>query len=245
MNENSLLIPYPEEPRAGCKDIWNAYILRGATYDMHDIPFCPTTATTTPKKLISIKDAEQLYMSEMKKGNKDFKYDAFIHPYIDDQAFDGRKEDYWDNPDSLVNLAKHFDGIITLDYSTYLDFPEPFKMWNVLRSRTLGIHTANSGIPTINNVRWGEEETWDYSFAGLPKHSMYAIGSVASGIRRKGYNKIFENGLMYMADKLEPNIIIVVGSDRHPAFDELRKRGIIIITFKSDTAKYYERRFKK
>ena len=30
--------------RPGCKDIWNAFMVDGASFCRHDIPFCPTTA---------------------------------------------------------------------------------------------------------------------------------------------------------------------------------------------------------
>lgn len=242
MSKSDFSILFPEQPRAGCRDIWNGYLLKGATFDKYDIPFCPTTALKPPDTLISIPNAKAMYVKEMKSGNKDFRFDAFIHPYIDDQAFDGPKEGFWNNPDSMVELAKHFSGMITIDFSTYLDFPDPQKRWNVYRSRTLGYHSGNNDIPTINNVRWGEEETWEYSFSGLPKNSMYAIGTVASGINRRGYKEIFIKGLTYMVKKLNPKILIIYGSDNLPIFEDLRKKGITIITFKSDTANYYERR---
>ena len=244
MQENNYYIPYPEGPRAGCKDIWNAYLLKNATFDEYDIPYCPTTATKIPNALISIQKAKMLYEEEMRKGNKNFKYNAFIHPYIDDQAFDGPRESFWLKPENLFKIASHFDGMITIDFSTNLDFPDPLKRINTYKMRTLGVGAGERGIPTINNVRWGEEETWGYSFSGLPKNSIYAIGTVASGIRQQGYKKIFENGLLYMVDKLEPKTLIIVGSDKLPIFDDLRNKGITIVSFKSDTANFFERRSK-
>jgi hypothetical protein len=242
MKKNSFYIQFPQRPRAGCRDIWNAHLLENATFDKCDIPFCPTTALDIPQKLISLKDAKALYESEKRKGNRSFKCDAFIHPYVDDPVFDGSKEGYWIKPNQLLELAKHFDGMITIDFSTNLDFPDPQKRWNTYRSRSLGIYASNNGIPTINNVRWGEEETWAYSFSGLPRNSIYAIGSLASGINQPGYKEIFTNGLRYMVNKLDPKALIIVGSDNLPIFEELRKKGINIVVFKSDTAEYYERR---
>lgn len=244
MNTKKSYIPFPEKPRAGCKDIWNAYLLKNATFDEYDIPFCPTTATEIPNTLISIQKAKSLYEEELRKGNKNFKCGAFIHPYIDDQVFDGPREGFWQKPEYLFKIASHFGGMITIDFSTCLDFPDSIKRINTYRMRTLGVGSGDRGIPTINNVRWGEEETWGYSFSGLPKESIYSIGTVASGIRQNGYKEIFENGLLYMVDKLEPKTLIIVGSDKIPIFDYLRKKGITIVTFKSDTADYFERRFK-
>lgn len=224
-------------------DIWRSDMLKDAIFDECDIPLCPTTATKIPERLISIKQAKVVYKNEMKKGNKEFRCNAFIHPYVDDQVFDGVREGFWNKPEKMIDLAKHFDGMITIDYSTNLDFPDPLKRWNTYRMRTLGFYAGKKGIPTINNVRWGEEETWPYSFSGLPKHSIYAIGSLASGIRQHGYREIFIKGLNYMVDRLDPYVLLIVGSDSLPLFDELRKRGIEVVVFKSDTANYFERRF--
>ena len=242
MNKSDHCIPYPAAPRNGCIDLWNSHILQGASYDRHDIPFCPTTATTIPTQLISLPKAKALYKKEMEKGNSDFIIDAFIHSYIDDQYFDGSKEGYWAKPEKLITLVRHFAGMITIDYSTYLDFPDPYKRVNTLRMRGLGFYAGKNGIPIINNVRWGERETWGYSFSGLPKNSIYAIGTVASAIRRHGYQQIFTSGLLYMIQKLNPYALIIYGSASLPIFNTLRKQGIKIIVFKSDTANYYERR---
>lgn len=242
MNESNSYIPFPVKPRSSCKDIWNSSLLKDATYDRYDIPFCPTTATEIPNALISIPNAKAIFKNEIKKGNIDFKIDAFIHPYCDDQTFDGPKEGFWIKPDKYIELAHHFSGVITIDYSTNLDFPDPLKRWNTYRMRTLGIFTGNNGIQTYNNVRWGGEETWEYSFSGLPKQSIYSIGTIASGLRQSAYRKIFTNGLVYMVDYLNPKALIIYGSDNLPIFEELRKKGIKIITFKSDTASYFERR---
>ena len=245
MNNTDFLLPYPQAPRSGCKDMWNGYLLKDAIFDKYDIPFCPTTATDIPTSLISIQNAKTLYEKEMTSGNKNFICDSFIHFYIDDQAFDGFKEGFWHKPEKLIELSRHFAGVITIDYSTNLDFPDPLKRWNTVRTRTLGIHTGKNGIPTINNVRWGEEETWGYAFSGLPKNSIYAIGTVASGIRLPGYRTIFTNGLLYMVKKLNPQSLIIYGSDNLPVFSKLKEQGINIVTFKSDTANFYERRTMK
>ncbi len=43
---------YNVQTKLGCKDIWDAYMCKGATYSVKDIPFCPTTADTIPAELI-------------------------------------------------------------------------------------------------------------------------------------------------------------------------------------------------
>ena len=39
--------------RSGLIDIWNAFMVENADFSNHDIPLCPTTATSIPSKLIA------------------------------------------------------------------------------------------------------------------------------------------------------------------------------------------------
>ena len=39
--------------RRGCKDVWNAFMVRGAVYSPNDIPYCPTTAVSLPVSIVS------------------------------------------------------------------------------------------------------------------------------------------------------------------------------------------------
>ena len=89
------------------------------------------------------------------------------------------------------------------------------------------------GYPVINNVRWETEETFSYCFDGIPRNSIVAIGTVASGLRKLQRREIFSKGLFKMVEVLSPRAIIVYGSDRYFFFDELRDK-IQIIRFKSD-----------
>ena len=227
--------------RKGCIDIWNAFMVEGAVFDYCDIPFCPTTATRIPKNLISYIEAKSICNKEFSSGNKDFHHDAFVHTYIDDQKFDGSKSGIWNNPNEVLKILQHFEGVITFDFSTYADFPYPLKLWNTYRMRAFGYWLSQSGIKIINNVRWGGPETWDYSFSGLPNNSMFFIGTVGSGLKSKENWEIFDAGLMELVNRKNPYALLVYGSDNYPIFSLLRSRGIEVIGYKSDTCRVYER----
>ncbi len=67
-----------ETPRAGCFDMWNAFMVKDANYTyMNDIPICPCTANTPPLQLISYDDAKALYKKEIKDGNHSFHHNAY------------------------------------------------------------------------------------------------------------------------------------------------------------------------
>ena len=216
--------------------MWNAFMVEGASYDVHDIPTCPTTAQTLPTKLISWPEAKRLHTRAMRKGDKEYHVSAFVHYYVDDIKFDGVRSSIWLFPWRALEIIKHFEGIITPDFSICQDFPEPIKLFAVYRMRAFGYWIGRQGIAVINNVRWGTKETWRYCFAGVPKHSVIAVGTVASGLRKLENQPLFEDGLGAMADALKPETVIVYGSARYECFENLRLSGIEIIQFDSEKA---------
>ncbi len=228
--------------RAGLQDIWNADMLIGAQYSSHDFPLCPTTATEVPKVLISFAEAKTLHNKEIKLGHTDYHHDAFIHFYIDDQRFDGKRSSIWLYPDKALEIIRHFSGIIAPDFSTYGDFPDPIKRMNFYKMNGFGYWIGSLGIPVISNVRWGREETWSYCFDSNPHNSMIAIGTVASRIHRLENRPLFENGLFHMVETLQPHTIITYGSSNYRCFDLLRQAGIKIVSFQSQTSQAFAKR---
>jgi len=217
------------QPRAGCRDIWKGSMVKGVEYKGRDIPYCPTTASVLPKDLISYPEAKAIY--NKRKHEKNFCIDAFVHFYVDDYKFDGVKG-IWNDNEKAFEILKHFAGIITPDFSTCLDFPEPWKLLNTYRMRAFGYWYGKQGGAVINNVRWGTDETFDYCFEGIPTNSVVAIGTVASGLRKKKNREIFTEGFEKMLEVLKPKTIIVYGSAKYKCFEEVRQE-VEIIEFRS------------
>ena len=227
---------FNEPVRSGCADMWNAVMVRGAEFVLgSDIPICPCTAKGIPKKLISYVEAKHIHKINL-KSNPDYHIDAYVHFYVDDQKFDGPRSSIWLYPYEALEVFRHFAGVITVDFSTNADFPDPIKRYNTYRMRALGFWLGSQGISVINNVRWGTEETWDYCFDGIPYNSIIAIGTVASGIRKLENRSDFERGLFKMVEVLNPHTIIIYGSANYVCFKTLINMGIRIISFPSDTS---------
>lgn len=227
--------------RNGCMDIWNAYMCRGAVYGNHDIPYCPTTATSPPNHVITWSEAKAIYKKQIARGNHDFLEDAFVCWYEDDYKFDSQKG-IWHDSKFTLKVLRHFSGVITPDFSTYQDFPEPLKIYNTYRMRAYGYWLGRNGIAVINNVRWGTPETYAYCFVGIPKNSMVAIGTCGGNPRKLVNRDRFEAGLCELVKTLSPHTIIVYGSARYPCFESLKNNGIRIIDFPSKTACAFEGR---
>ena len=162
--------------------------------------------------------------------------DSYIHFYIDDYKFDGKKSSIWLYPNKALDIIRHFSGIITPDFSTNADFPDPIKRYNTYRMRTFGCWMNQLGIPVINNVRWGTPETWTYCFDGIPKRSIISIGTVGGNPRKLIDRDRFVAGIDKMVEVLEPQIILVYGSAKYPCFEKLKKQGIKIISYPSKTS---------
>lgn len=188
-----------KRPRTGCKDVWNAFMVREATF-IHpsDMPLCPNTAKEIPTALIGYNDAKTIYNKEIKAGHRNLHINAFIHFYINDEKFDGKESSVWLFPKKAFRIIKHFEGIITPDFSTNVDFPDPIKRNNTYRMRAFGYWIGIQGKKVFNNVRWGTAETYSYCFDGIPVGETVCIGSVASEIRKLKNRSLFEDGLKKM-----------------------------------------------
>lgn len=227
--------------RSGIVDIWNAFMLEGANFDVRDIPICPTTASHLPSQLISWPEAKRIHKRASRRGDSDYHVSAFIHFYVDDIKFDGLRSSIWLFPRRALEVIQHFDGVITPDFSMCQDFPEPLKLFAVYRMRAFGFWVGSLGIPVINNVRWGTSETWGYCFAGIPVESIVAVGTVASGLRKLENRTLFRDGFLEMIEVLKPKAIVVYGSSNYEFFRSIVERGIEVIQFDSDTAKAFAR----
>ena len=160
---------------------------------------------------------------------------------MDDFKFDGIRG-IWHDWSHVLNVLKHFSGVITPDFSTYQDFPEAIKIYATYRMRLYGYWLGKNGVAVINNVRWGTEETYRYCFAGIPENSIVAIGTCGGSPRRLVDRDRFENGLDELVKVLCPHTIVVYGSANYPCFKRLSERGIKIVSFPSKTAKAFEGR---
>lgn len=221
--------------RKNCVDVWNAFMVKNASFSANDIPICPTYLPNgIPTSLIPYSVAKSIYNREY-KNNNDFHVNSFIHFFEDDQNFDGKRNSIWTFPLKALEVIQHFSGIICPDFSTYADFPEPIKRYNIYRMRAFGYWCQSLGIPVINCLRWGTKETWSYCYDGIPNNDVVCIGTVASGLRELVNRPDFEKGFYKAIDVLCPNTIIVYGSSNYTFFDYARRLGISIIGFDSKT----------
>ena len=213
-----------ETIRKGCKDVFNAFLVKDESFDgIFDIPVCKSNCSEIPKNLIAY---------DLTKSSTQF--NSYVHFYIDDQKFDGPRG-IWNDPQKLLDRVKNFDGVITPDFSTNIDFPAPLKIYNTYKMRAIGCWLKRNGIKVINNVRWGDKSTYDYCFSGIPKHDIICIGTIGC-IKEKKYWELYKSGLDEMMKRLEPKILLVYGNVPDKFFKEYKNTDVIIKHYPSQTS---------
>lgn len=66
-------------------------MVKGATFTENGILFCPTTAREIPRDIISYTEARAIHNWQMRRGNKNFFVNSFVHFYQRDHKFDGKR----------------------------------------------------------------------------------------------------------------------------------------------------------
>lgn len=131
---------------------------------------------------------------------------ACVHFYLDDYQF----ERIWNYPEKYIDVLKEYGGILTPDFSLYMDMPMAMKIWNVYRSRLIGTYYQSMGFNVIPTISWAEPATFEFCFKGIPKGSIVSISTI--GVKRdKDALKIWSDGVTEMIKQIEPSAILVYG----------------------------------
>ena len=140
----------------------------------------------------------------------------FVHHYLFDYCFDGKNGIWYGclensrTENAYLNKLRKYKGVISPDYSVYVDLPFVHQLWNIYRDRLTCEWLRSLGLNVIFNLRWGDYRTYKYVFQGIEKHSVIAIGS--HGLIKHPENRsIFMNGFIEMIKRVEPNILIIYG----------------------------------
>ena len=200
----------------------NSHLLNGVTLcGEAEIPqIAPESAI--PDHLVAWSEAKSI---------KD-KSNSWLHFFEDDYRF----QEIWRDPEILFSTAREFAGIISPDFSLYLDMPTPIKITNTYKNHLLGRAAQIRGIQTITNVRLsGVNSAW-YALAGAPRNSIIALG-LHGTIKNRENRKIVLKEIEIITNTLEPTGIVVYGSAAYGVLDYPAGLDIPIYLFPADTYK--------
>lgn len=157
--------------------------------------------------------------------------ERIVHFFLYDYNF----EKLWKKPHGQVDLLAKYKGILTPDFSMYLEMPYALQIYNTFRNRWCGAFFVDKGLKVIPTVNWSDEKSFDFCFKGIEKGSIVAVStymfhehnnhSDQKDVFMKGYNKMLE--------EIEPSKIICYSEP----FDEM-KGNIIYIDYELSSWKY-------
>ncbi|MCD8327467.1 MAG: DUF4417 domain-containing protein [Ruminococcus sp.] len=178
-------------------DGFQAYLTEGASYigDAGIPVLMDLNNTQIPKDIIPFSKAKHC---ENKR--------KYVHFYEHDKEFStvltGTKH--------YLDLLKQFDGVITPDCSMAIGQSKCLQQANTYMNRAVGFYLQKNGIPVIANIRWSDEDSFEYCFLGVPKNGIVSI-STHGCITSKDERNLFRTGLSAMIETLSPKAVLVHG----------------------------------
>lgn len=138
-------------------------------------------------------------------------YENYIaHFYYDDYKFMSAYRE----PEKYLDRLKRFKAVVSPDFSLYTDFPRALQILSCYRRNWCGAFWQYHGIDVIPDVVWGDEQSFEYCFDGLPKGGTVAVSSVGVKLDKEWNNKqgdMFKRGYDEMMRRLEPTTILFYG----------------------------------
>lgn len=133
------------------------------------------------------------------------------HFYYDDYKFMSA----WRDPNKYVDRLREFKAVVSPDFSLYTDFPRALQILSCYRRQWCGAYWQTLGIDVIPDVVWGDEDSYEFCFDGIPKGSTVAVSTVGVA-RNEDWNgkedNLFLKGYNEMLKRLEPTTIILYGA---------------------------------
>ena len=138
--------------------------------------------------------------------------------YVDDTLF----AKYHNHPKKYLEIIKRFPSVISTDFSQMVDMPSETRRHNQYKNRELAAYWQQEGIPVIYNVSWSTPDSYSYSFAAIPHHTMIAINctgiigcDASKYLWMKGYEEVIRI--------LEPSFILRYGDIMPGEYTEISK----------------------
>lgn len=146
--------------------------------------------------------------------------DKICHFYVDDYQF----ERVWNHPEKYVPVLSRFKAVLAPDFSMYIDFPKAVQIFNNYRKMWCAAYWQEHGITVIPTICWSDEESFEWCFDGVPKHSLVCISTVGGfGNHGEHNKKAWLAGYEKCLEVLDPSEIFLFG--KH--FPEVRPYGIM------------------
>lgn len=151
-----------------------------------------------------------------------------FHFFLHDYQF----ERFWKNPSQYLPYLQKFTYGIGTDFSMYLWMHPAEQLINCCRNRLLTFLLQKQGFTIIPDACFGNLESLNWAFDGLPMHSVIALttqGCIHNGVAKQ----TLLNGLHKLVRLKKPEQILVYGKFPEQWLDKFPVEIVIMPTFTS------------
>lgn len=149
--------------------------------------------------------AEDLIPFHLAKGQKKSDIKKAVHFFIDDYKF----EQIWSRPHMYISMLQNYGNMISPTFSVWSNQPYPLNLFNMYRSRWVTRIFQEVGVNVLVDVRWADEDTYDFCFSGIKKNTPVIVNTV--GTKLLANRKLFVDGFYAMMKAIEPSDLFVYG----------------------------------
>ena len=186
-----------------------------------------------PKGNFGDKDFQNLLLIGFDRTNirDEHHLNRMVHFFLYDYKF----ERIWTKPDYDIEKLKRYRAVLSPDFSIYREMNPSMQLYNTFRNRWCGAYFASKGIRVIPTVSWGDENTFDFCFKGIPKGSVVAVSTymVSEHGNHADQKDFFLKGYREMLRQIEPERIICYNTP----FPEM-EGNIIFVDYELSSWKY-------
>lgn len=156
------------------------------------------------RQSIDLDKVDLIAYSDIRSNDNEVNRQKGVHFFIDDYRFEG----VYKNPEKSLGRLSQYKFLLTPDFSTYSDMNYWRQMESIAHSRWVGAFWQDQGQIVIPTISWSDEESFEFCFDGVEKHSIVAVGMI--GCKRSKDEFIF--GYNEMLNRIEPDAIICFGN---------------------------------
>lgn len=133
-----------------------------------------------------------------------------LHFFMYDDQF---RHAVWEKLEQTTYSLRRFDTLFAPDFSLFVDLPPFSNKTNIYRSRFVAAYWQYCGYNVIPTASWGNADSFDYCFEGLPKQSVIAV--CGTGVNWcPAAEELWLYGIRQIEEQLSPILIYIYGKER-------------------------------
>ncbi len=146
----------------------------------------------------------------------------------DNKTVENKFEVLWNKPSIVIPRLQNYKCVIAPDFSVFVDQPKAVNVWNIYRNRWVTSYMQSLSIHAVPSASWGNVDSFEFCFDGLPRNSIIAIGHTAIG-KDRSYKKLYRMGVEALIERKRPTKLLVYGAplDFNPDVEVIYYKGNI------------------